>query len=132
MFDVCTRVTRYTSIRYSSACHTRVNMGASIFFTAAMIRDVRSARSRGNCGTYYYIPRLPRDLAGADHCRSEEYRCTYVEACMAELEYCIDVPCYPCCTHRTPLVIKKRFSIFLWQWKIPSSWVLRFSCYKYL
>jgi hypothetical protein len=31
------RVTRHTSIRYSSSCHTRVNMGASIFFTAAMI-----------------------------------------------------------------------------------------------
>jgi hypothetical protein len=31
-------VTRHTSIRYSSSCHTRVNMGASIFFTAAMIR----------------------------------------------------------------------------------------------
>ena len=30
------RVTRHTSIRYSSSCHTRVNMGASIFFTAAM------------------------------------------------------------------------------------------------
>jgi len=27
-------VTRHTSIRYSSSCHTRVNMGASIFFTA--------------------------------------------------------------------------------------------------
>jgi len=30
---------------------TRVNMGASIFFTAAMIRDFRSARSRDNGGT---------------------------------------------------------------------------------
>ena len=45
------RVTRHTSIRYSSYCHTRVNMGASIFFTAAMIRAFRSARSRGNGGT---------------------------------------------------------------------------------
>ena len=44
-------VTRHTSIRYSSSCHTRVNMGASIFFTAAMIRAFRSARSRGNGGT---------------------------------------------------------------------------------
>ena len=41
-------VTRHTSIRYSSSCHTRVNMGALIFFTAAMIRAFRSARSRGN------------------------------------------------------------------------------------
>jgi len=30
---------------------TRVNMGASIFFTDAMIRAFRSARSRGNGGT---------------------------------------------------------------------------------
>jgi hypothetical protein len=29
------RVTRHTSIRYSSSCHTRVNMGASIHFTAS-------------------------------------------------------------------------------------------------
>jgi hypothetical protein len=45
------RVTRHTSIRYSSSCHTRVNMGASIFFTAATIRAFRSARSRRNGGT---------------------------------------------------------------------------------
>jgi len=45
------RVTRHTSIRYSNSCHTRVNMGASIFFTAAVIRAFRSARSRGNVGT---------------------------------------------------------------------------------
>ena len=44
-------VTRHTSIRYSTSCHTRVNIGASIFFSAAMIRAVRSARSRGNVGT---------------------------------------------------------------------------------
>ena len=30
--------------------HTRVNMGALIFFTAPMIRAFRSARSRGNGG----------------------------------------------------------------------------------
>jgi len=42
------RVTRQTSIRYSSSCHTRVNMVASIFFTAAMIRAFMSARSRSN------------------------------------------------------------------------------------
>ena len=30
---------------------TRFNKGASIFFTAAMIRAFRSARSRGNGGT---------------------------------------------------------------------------------
>jgi hypothetical protein len=38
------RVTRHTSIRYSSSCHTRVSMGASTFFSAAMIRAFRSAR----------------------------------------------------------------------------------------
>jgi len=41
-------VTRHTSIRYSSSCHTHGNMGTSIFFTAAMLRAFRSARSRGN------------------------------------------------------------------------------------
>jgi hypothetical protein len=44
-------VTRYKTIRYSSSCHTRVHMGASIFFIAAMIRAFRSARSRGNGGS---------------------------------------------------------------------------------
>ena len=40
------RVTQHTSIRYPSSCQTRVNMSASIVFTAAMIRAFRSARSR--------------------------------------------------------------------------------------
>jgi len=49
-FDMCTTGdTAHIDIRYSSSCHTRVNMVASIFFTAAMIRAFRSARSRGNC-----------------------------------------------------------------------------------
>ena len=39
------QVTRHTSIQCSSSCHTRVNMGTSIFFTAAMIRGFGSARS---------------------------------------------------------------------------------------
>ena len=34
-----------------SMCAPRVNMGASIFFTAATIRAFRSSRSRGNCRT---------------------------------------------------------------------------------
>jgi hypothetical protein len=35
---MCTpRVTRQASIRHSSSCHTRINMGLSIFFTAAVI-----------------------------------------------------------------------------------------------
>ena len=45
------RVTRHTSIRYSSSYNTRANMGASTFFTTALIRAFRSARSRGNGGT---------------------------------------------------------------------------------
>ena len=44
-YSTTPHVTRHTSIRYSSSCHTRVNMGASIFFTAAMIRGLKSARS---------------------------------------------------------------------------------------
>jgi len=46
------QVARHTSILYSSSCHTRVNMGASIFFTAAMIRAFRWARSRGTNNLY--------------------------------------------------------------------------------
>jgi len=45
------RVTRHTWIRYSSSCHTRVNIGSLIFCTVAMIRAFRPAMSRGNGGT---------------------------------------------------------------------------------
>jgi hypothetical protein len=31
----------------------------------------------------HYVPPLPSDLAGTDHCSSEEYRCTHVDACVA-------------------------------------------------
>ena len=52
MFDVCTTGdTAHIDTIFQFLPHTRVNMGASIFFTAAMIRDFRSARSRGNVGT---------------------------------------------------------------------------------
>ena len=38
-----------------------------------------------------------------------------------KLEYRIDVclPCHPWCTHRTPLVVNKKKSVFLWLWTIP-------------
>jgi hypothetical protein len=52
VFDVCTWVTRHASIRYSRSWPTRVNMGASIFFSAAMIRANNTARSRGIGGKY--------------------------------------------------------------------------------
>ena len=45
------RVMWHTLIQYSSSRHTHVNMGASIFFTAALIHAIRSMRSRGNGGT---------------------------------------------------------------------------------
>jgi len=49
MFDVCTMSdTAHIDTIFEFLPHTRVNMGASIFFTAAMIRAFRSARSRGN------------------------------------------------------------------------------------
>jgi len=48
MFDVCTA--RIDTI-FKFLPHTHVKMGASIFFTAAMIHGFRSARSRGNGGT---------------------------------------------------------------------------------
>jgi len=49
MFDVCTAGdTAHIDTIFKPLPHTRVNMGASIFFTAVMIRAFRSARSRGN------------------------------------------------------------------------------------
>jgi len=52
MFDVCTTGdTAHIDTIFKILPHTRVNMGASIFFTATMIRAFRSARSRGNGGT---------------------------------------------------------------------------------
>ena len=52
MFDLCTTGhTAHIDTIFKFLPHTLVNMGASIFFTAAMIRDFRSARSRGNGGT---------------------------------------------------------------------------------
>jgi len=47
------RVTGHTSIRYTSSCHTRINMGASIFFTAAMIRTL------GQGGHVAMVRRIP-------------------------------------------------------------------------
>jgi hypothetical protein len=70
---------------------------------------------------------------GTDHCSSEEYRCTHVDACVARIwiSYWY-VPYHPWCTHRTSLVVKKTFSVFIRLWKIPLRWVLWFYCYKYL
>jgi hypothetical protein len=41
MFNGAPRGARRTSIRYSSSCHTHVSMGASILFTAAIVRAFR-------------------------------------------------------------------------------------------
>jgi hypothetical protein len=52
MFDVCTTSdTAHIDTIFKFLSHTHVNMGASIFFTAAMIRAFRLARSRGNGAT---------------------------------------------------------------------------------
>jgi len=49
MFDVCTTGdTAHSDTIFKFLPHKRVNMGASIFFTAATIRTFRSARSRCN------------------------------------------------------------------------------------
>jgi hypothetical protein len=55
-----------------------------------------------------------------DLCSSEEYRCTHVDACVERtwMTYRC-VPCHPWYTHRTSLVVKKTFSVFLWLWTIP-------------
>ena len=55
IFDVCTMSdTAHIETIFEFLPHTRVKMGASIFFTAAMICAFRSARSRGN-GTLHEI-----------------------------------------------------------------------------
>jgi hypothetical protein len=56
------------------------------------------------------IATWPRWPKVTDHCNSEEYRCTHVEACVARtgISYRC-VPCHPWCTHRTSLVVKKNF-----------------------
>jgi hypothetical protein len=57
IFDVYTTGdTAHIDTIFTFLSHTHLNMGASIFFTAAMIRDFRSARSRGNGGMYWYVP----------------------------------------------------------------------------
>jgi hypothetical protein len=63
-----TRVTRHTLIRFSISCDTRVNMSASILFTAAMIRAFRSAMSHGNGGTntFAYFARNARGTVTTD------------------------------------------------------------------
>jgi hypothetical protein len=48
------RVTRHTSIRYSSSCHTRVNMDASILFTEYGFLVINVC----NHGEYYETPHL--------------------------------------------------------------------------
>ena len=57
------RVTRHTSIRYSSSCHTRVNMGSSIFFTTAIILAFR-LKSRASPGILpsLFLPGRAKDL----------------------------------------------------------------------
>jgi hypothetical protein len=50
---------------------------------------------------------------GTDHCSSEEYRCTHIDACVARTWIsCRCVPCHPWCTHRTSLVVKKNLFSF--------------------
>jgi len=49
MFDVCTTGDMaHIDTIFMSFPHTRVNISASTFFAAAMIRAFRSTRSRGN------------------------------------------------------------------------------------
>jgi len=55
-------------------------------------------------------PTRPPWPKATDHCSSEEYRCTHVDACAARtwISYrCM--PCHPWCTHRTSRVVKKLF-----------------------
>jgi hypothetical protein len=53
MFDVCTAGDTVHIDTLLKFLNTSANMGASIFFSAAMIRAFRSARSRGNGETNF-------------------------------------------------------------------------------
>jgi hypothetical protein len=56
---------------------------------------------------FKFLPHTPK---GTDHCSSEEYRCTHVDTCVASTWISYQcVPCHPWYTHRTSLVVKKRF-----------------------
>ena len=75
---------------------TRVNL-----WLLCNVHFVQSTQS--NIATW---PSWPK---GTDHCSSEEYRCTHVDACVARTwisHRC--VPCHLWCTHRTSLVAKKK------------------------
>jgi hypothetical protein len=76
------RVTRHTSIRYSSSCHTRVNMGALVFFTVAKIRAYSHSEVTWQWWAVLVSPTIstwPRWSKDTDHCSSEEYRFTLVD-----------------------------------------------------
>ena len=55
------RATRHTLIQYSSSWHTRVNMGALIFFNAAMIHAFRAVMSLGNGGMNTRSLHIPKE-----------------------------------------------------------------------
>ena len=59
------------------------------------------------------IATWPRWPKGTDHCNSEEYWCTHVDACVARtwISYRC-VLCHTWCTHRTSLGAKKLFQFF--------------------
>jgi hypothetical protein len=61
-------VTWHTSRWHSSSCHTRVKMGESIIFTAAMIHAFRSARSHGSGGTYTVRPIIVVHTSNVSSC----------------------------------------------------------------
>jgi len=68
MFDVFTTGDTAHIDTIFKFCHTGVNMGASIFFTAATICAFWSARSRGNGGTntFAYFARNARCTVTTD------------------------------------------------------------------
>ena len=67
------------------------------------------------------IATWPRRPKGKDHCSSEEYWYTHVDACVWQvLEYHIDV-CHITLVHTLNISScqKKTFLVFLWLWTIP-------------
>ena len=123
------RVTRHTSIWYSSCCHTRVNMLITniynkktkehtlmelftatgklkkFFFWQLEIFDVCTTGDTAHIDTIFKL--LTRVNILPPHTRQ------HVDACVAttwKSYRC--VPCHAWCTHRTSLVVKKNFFSF--------------------
>ena len=91
--------------------------------------------SLGTCqrpGIRPTIATWPRWPKGTDHCGSEEYRCTHVDACGKNLNIVSLCAVSPVVHTANIYSCKKTTFSFLWLWTIPLRQVFWFYCYKCL